>query len=875
MAKTKAIWTPFPGAQERFLSCPVWECLLHGNRGGGKTDVLLMDYLQGVGQGYGSDYKGLILREATTELGDLITKSKKWIPQIFPNATFNNQRKIWTFADEETLWMNYARVEDDYEAYHGHSYSINANDFTYLANGTYKKAKDIKIGDSLRTLQGSRKVTKVLKYKKPAIKVSVLDADLNLIGTQHQGIIHPVLTTAGWLRIGLSHSFQMPEQSVTGEHLLKEVSQFLHGIHQEILEVVNLTSSGNFFPISASMPKWYSCLYQIVSQFLHSIIQHSSMPEFQLYELLKNHETLYYKRILGIFVEGFRHEFPKSVQLLCYCLFLIDLLQGIQKSHVRLLQSTLFHSTCSKPHGQHNLQSYQGVQQYLNEKDSHLQIVSEFDLLIRNQTVLNDISSCVPNLIYKELNCLDRYFHGHGPDDVQLPRVLGIFQSSFQEKDDVLKHDHSTLQKGDLDILPECTPAGDVSAFYTHPYTHELCQTKLPLESLSFSVSSCVAPIDMVDFEVESDNHYLSLLNNIDNENSQQLLLINQNCFIGWEELTNHPTDKLYLKMMSCSRTANKNIKLKYRATCNPSGPGHQWVKARFIDKMKPERVFTDENGMKRTHIVSSLTENLAMMEADPNYTARLHAMTKDNDLLRKAWVYGSWDLVTGGFFTDVWDPRIHILPNFKIPKSWKIVRSFDWGSSRPWSVTYGAESNGEQPEPIDVPLPYFPNKSVVIVKEIYGWNGVANEGDRATSPVIANRILEVDRALFQEYSIRVQAGPADTSIWDVRDGTSIGASMSVAGCNWTKAYKGAGSRISGWAIIRQMLGAAKRHDLETPHLYFFQQAEHHIRTLPIMQRDKKKPEDIFTELEDHAMDGLRYLLARKLMGMRRKKVTM
>jgi len=79
------------------------------------TDVLLMDFLQGVGVGYGIDYRGLLLREATTELGDVISKSKKWIPRIFPTAKFNNQKKIWTFDDGETLWLNYARVEDDYE----------------------------------------------------------------------------------------------------------------------------------------------------------------------------------------------------------------------------------------------------------------------------------------------------------------------------------------------------------------------------------------------------------------------------------------------------------------------------------------------------------------------------------------------------------------------------------------------------------------------------------------------------------------------------------------------------------------------------------------------------------------------------------------
>ncbi len=69
------------------------------------------------------------------------------------------------------------------------------------------------------------------------------------------------------------------------------------------------------------------------------------------------------------------------------------------------------------------------------------------------------------------------------------------------------------------------------------------------------------------------------------------------------------------------------------------------------------------------------------------------------------------------------------------------------------------------------------------------------------------------------------------------------------------------------------MLGAAKRGDLETPHLYFFEQAYHHIRTLPIMQRDKVKPEDIDSSLEDHNCDSARYLLSRKLYTLKQRAV--
>jgi hypothetical protein len=341
--------------------------------------------------------------------------------------------------------------------------------------------------------------------------------------------------------------------------------------------------------------------------------------------------------------------------------------------------------------------------------------------------------------------------------------------------------------------------------------------------------------------------------------------------WIGWEELTNHAVPAIYLKMMSCNRCSNPDIPRKYRATCNPSGPGHAWVKQRFIDKGPQCKIYRDEFKQTRTHIRSSLSENKKLLLADPLYKEKILAMTKDDKMLRDAWAHGSWDLVTGGFFTDVWMPKIHILKSFDIPKSWYLYRSFDWGSSKPWSVTYGFESNGEQPEMEG--LPYFPRGTMIIASELYGWTGVPNEGDTALSSKIAERTLFLDQSLEAEFGIKCVPGPADTSIWTVTDGSSIAAALSTHGCRWTRAYKGAGSRIAGWSLIRQMLGAAKRRDLENPHLYFFDKAEHHIRTLPIMQRDKKKPEDIDTEMEDHAMDSLRYLLARKLTRINRRKV--
>src|SRR4051812_34968986 len=81
---TEVTWMPQNGGQQFFLTSPIFETLATGNRGGGKSITLLMDYGQGVGRGYGSDYKGVIFRQTYPQLQDIVSLSKKWFPLIWP-----------------------------------------------------------------------------------------------------------------------------------------------------------------------------------------------------------------------------------------------------------------------------------------------------------------------------------------------------------------------------------------------------------------------------------------------------------------------------------------------------------------------------------------------------------------------------------------------------------------------------------------------------------------------------------------------------------------------------------------------------------------------------------------------------------------------
>ncbi len=62
-------------------------------------------------------------------------------------------------------------------------------------------------------------------------------------------------------------------------------------------------------------------------------------------------------------------------------------------------------------------------------------------------------------------------------------------------------------------------------------------------------------------------------------------------------------------------------------------------------------------------------------------------------------------------------------------------------------------------------------------------------------------------------------------------------------------------SRITGWTQVRDRLEGEDGN----PMLYVFSTCQHLIRTLPALQHDSHRPEDVDTDGEDHAGDEWRY----------------
>jgi hypothetical protein len=273
----------------------------------------------------------------------------------------------------------------------------------------------------------------------------------------------------------------------------------------------------------------------------------------------------------------------------------------------------------------------------------------------------------------------------------------------------------------------------------------------------------------------------------------------------------------------------------------NPGGVGHEFVKSMFIDNLEPEALYQmpkEDGGMIRQFIPAKLADNPTMTENDPHYADKLIGL---GGALAKAMLDGDWNAIEGAYF-DTFDKKKHVIQPFIIPDAWTKIRAFDWGYSAPFGVLWGAVSDGSiiyvngQPR-------VFPRDSIIIYREYYGTTGKPNEGLKLNANEIAHNILKYEE---NETIHTYFADPAIFSKGASGTGESIAELMQKMGCLWRPADN---QRILGWQQVRFRLQGRD----DEPLIYFFDSCKHLIRTIPIMQYDKTRAEDLDTKLEDHA----------------------
>jgi hypothetical protein len=310
-----------------------------------------------------------------------------------------------------------------------------------------------------------------------------------------------------------------------------------------------------------------------------------------------------------------------------------------------------------------------------------------------------------------------------------------------------------------------------------------------------------------------------------------------------FEELTNYP-DPRPIDRLRATLRSGAGVPCQFQATGNPGGPGHQWVKERYITPAPAGyQVITDADGNERIFIPAKVEDNPALTDFDPHYISRLKQVGSAS--LVKAWLEGDWNIVEGAFF-DCWSQRM-ILQPFAIPPSWLKFRSFDWGSAAPFSVGWWAVVSDSYMVEEGFCIP---RGALIRYREWYGAKS-ANVGLKMTAEQVSRGIR--DRTLEKvAYSV------ADPAIFAEDGGPSIAERMFPV--NFNKADNkrvGANGMMGGWDQMR----ARMQGEDEVPMVFTFNTCTDSIRTIPALQHDPKRMEDLDTNAEDHAADEWRYAL--------------
>ena len=315
--------------------------------------------------------------------------------------------------------------------------------------------------------------------------------------------------------------------------------------------------------------------------------------------------------------------------------------------------------------------------------------------------------------------------------------------------------------------------------------------------------------------------------------------------WIGCDELTQWSTPYAWNYMRSRLRSVAQDLPIFMRATTNPGGRGHHWVKKMFIDPAPYGTTFdaTDIETtevlkypaghkkagralFKRRFIPARLSDNPYLAEQG-DYEAMLLSLPEQQ---RRQLLDGDWDIKEGAAFTE-FNRDVHVIEPFDIPTNWIKFRACDYGYGSKSGVLWFAISPAEQ---------------LIVYRELYVGKVLATD--------LADMIIDLERG---DGTIRY--GVLDSSLWHKRGdtGPSLAEQMIMRGCRWRPSDRSKGSRVSGKNEIHRRLQIDEY--TEEPRLVFFNNCTNTTSQLPAIPLDKKNPEDVDTNAEDHLYDALRY----------------
>lgn len=261
--------------------------------------------------------------------------------------------------------------------------------------------------------------------------------------------------------------------------------------------------------------------------------------------------------------------------------------------------------------------------------------------------------------------------------------------------------------------------------------------------------------------------------------------------------------------------------------TCNPGGIGHNWVKRLFVDKeYKPT-----ENASDYTFIKALVFDNKILMESDSGYLRTLQNLPES---LKKAWLYGDWDIFEGRFFPE-FRRDVHVCEPFPIPPDWRKFRVFDYGLDM-FACYFVALDN---------------NRKAYFYKEIHEPNLIVSE---AAKKMLA--FTGADEEIYATFAPPdMQNRHRETGKSTVDIFREYGVSLRIASNN----------RVMGWQEVKEWMKVhSDEQGFDTADVAIFSNCKNLIKSLGEIQTDDKNPNDVADVPHEltHAVDAMRYFFA-------------
>lgn len=298
--------------------------------------------------------------------------------------------------------------------------------------------------------------------------------------------------------------------------------------------------------------------------------------------------------------------------------------------------------------------------------------------------------------------------------------------------------------------------------------------------------------------------------------------------------------DRRWIDLLKSNLRAPEGIPLREVRTANPGGPLHAFIHQTYIAAAPAWHPF-EVDGETWVQCPSVFTDNPHLDHAD--YERRLRASCGNDEELARAWLSGDWNIARGAYFAGVLDEKAHMLPvawPYPVTKAWRPFIAMDWGSSAP-SVVYACLI-----APGDIGP--FPKDSLILLDELATVDpNDPNLGLGWPPGKLAEAIHELcGRWGFSAHGVGDDAAGLEDTLLNVLREHKVFL---------TRPRK---ERVAGWQAMRQRLHSAKERD-GRPGMWVTARCKYFWATVPFIERDPHRPEDVMTSGPDHAADAARY----------------